>query len=164
MSEASCCRSRQVAVPDLLMRARVWRELMPTGLPGDWVKPLGKPARSMSQAAGSLMRSGPAGQVGDFRFGDAENLGDVGQLARRDDGVFEEAAGGTGVGGGVGGVDQHSLVGANFADGGVDFERRGLGGGGEVFAQVGVGEVGFGGGVEPEDDLGDDCSGCGACS
>ena len=56
MRSRSARRSAQVAVPVRLMRARVWREEMPTG-PSE--KPLGKPARSMSQAAGSF--SSPVG-------------------------------------------------------------------------------------------------------
>jgi hypothetical protein len=53
-----------VAVPERFINARVWRVEMPTGLSGDWVKPLGKPARSMSQAAGSLIWPLGAGQWG----------------------------------------------------------------------------------------------------
>ena len=56
MASRSCIRSAQVAVPVRLVRARVWRVEMATGLPGLRAKPLGKPAYSISQAAGSFIK------------------------------------------------------------------------------------------------------------
>lgn len=64
MASRSCIRSAQVAVPVRLVRARVWRVEMATGLEGLRAKPLGKPARSMSHAAGSFTSPEGVGQLG----------------------------------------------------------------------------------------------------
>ena len=94
-------------------------------------------------------RSWPVGDFGEFG-------GDAGQGGGRDDGVFEEGAGGAGVGGGVGGVDEHAFAVADLADGVVDVQRRRVGA--AEGDEVRIGEVGLGGGVEGKVDSGDDVS------
>ncbi len=92
---------------------------------------------------GELDLAWAGGPVGDLRCGDGEGDGDLWEDFGGDDGVLEEAAGGTGVWRGVGGVDQHALAVADEADGFVNFERGRVCAGAEVVAEVGVAEVGF---------------------
>jgi len=96
------------------------------------------------------------GPVGDPGFGNRESLRDVSEGRSGDDWILEERAGGSGVGCRVCGIDQHALGGADLADGFVDFERGGGCVGTEVFAEVGVGEVGSCVWIEAEADLRDD--------
>lgn len=75
-----------------------------------------------------------------------------------DDGIFEEGAGATAV---LFSFDEeHAFRVTNLSNGVVDLERTGRLAGcklwGEVSGEVGVGEVGRGGEVEPEGDLGHD--------
>ena len=104
---------------------------------------------------GELDEVAGGGPVGDLVFGEVERGGEGGEGLRGDDGVFEEGAGGAAVG--FAGDEEHAFGVADAADGVVDVEGCGWGGGGgEVVAEVGVGEVGSGGGVEAEGDGGDD--------
>jgi hypothetical protein len=101
---------------------------------------------------GEAVRCGPVGDGGGFQV---ERGRDGGECFDGDDGVLEEGAGAAAVG--VSFDQEHAFAAADLADGVVDVERRGGGcARGEVLLQVGVAEVGRGGGVETEGDAGDD--------
>ena len=142
--------SAQVA-PPRLMRARVWREERAAGpVP----KPLVKPARSRSQAAGSLVWVLPVGQ-----------LGMVAASMCRAAAMGVRASRGT-----MGFLKKEPALrqSGSSSTRSIPFSRRmartvaatsarvGVGFGGEAALEVGVAEVGCAAGVQSEADAGDD--------
>ena len=142
--------SAAVAWPRL-MSARVWREDIPAS---PIAKPLWKPARSSSHAAGSFTCPSAAGQFGIQRV-EAQLGRDPCEVGDRHDRILEERTGAAAVL--LSFDEEHAFAMPYLADGVVDVNGFGRSGRvGEVLSEISIGKVRLSIAMEAERHLGDD--------